>query len=115
MEGVQQRPHFEGRLASDAPLPVSATWNAGPSVLTVVFDQPLEADPTLNAANWTMQRTPFNWAGTLAAASGNTVAVVMAAGPPYGGPSLCDYAPPPADVIGLNALPAAAFSGLAVA
>jgi len=108
-------PHPFGALGSGfepagAPLPILATWNPGIRQLLVQFDQQLVPGP-VDALNWSIF-TPGTWfRGTAASAFGGFVSVAMGPVGPWFGPNTVSFMPPPFDVLNLDYVPAAGFTG----
>lgn len=100
-------------LSDDPPVPLSARFVTATDRWSVTFDQVLESG-ALNAANWSFNIEGSLFGASNATASGKSVSGDSSdTGPGFGGPD-ANYAPPPSDVIGLNGVAAAAFSGFPV-
>lgn len=97
------------------PQPLLATLSAATRILVVTFDKPLQPASTA-PGNWrcwaniggSVFRHIATVAGTVA---GSTATVQMVQDIGSSGLNRVNYAAVPADVIGLNGLPAAAFTG----
>lgn len=97
------------------PVPVSATVSAGTNVVVCTFDKPLQAG-ALDSLNWLIDSNHFGsqllWLPmSPPIASGLTVTWPATPAGTGLGPNTIQYVPPPFDVIGLNLLPAAGFTG----
>lgn len=76
---------------------------------SVTFDRPLVAG-ALNASNWSFRAGDELRAADNATASGSVVSGDSTAGTEESGPDVVNYGASPADVVDLNAMPAAAFT-----
>lgn len=80
-------------------------------ILAVTFDQPLAADPALDAGNWSARADGDIRAGVSAATAGDQVVVVTSPAGPNPGPDVVTFTPPPFDVLSAaGGLPAAGFA-----
>jgi hypothetical protein len=82
--------------------------------VVVQFDRPLQADPALDVANWTVRLGNFLQVVSSAVAAGSIVTLQRTNGPGQPGADVVSFAPPPDDVISAAGLPAAAFSDLPI-
>lgn len=99
--------------AREAPLPISATFNAASEILIVTFDQPI-IPGILDTLNWRVRVSNQGYDPTTSIATDSIVTSILAPPDPDIGADVCRYAPPPFDVIGQNALPAPAFADFPV-
>lgn len=93
------------------PVPISASFNAGPRLVTVNFDKPLAPGP-LNPTNWLLHDTLQEYVPTApptAAGSAVTWTASMFGAPTPPG-NVVTYAATPADLTGLLGAPVAAFA-----
>ena len=105
-------------MSSTPPVPVSATASVATKIFVITFDQPLTAG-AISAVPWAgvanLDASVRVWLPTLGpVVAGSTVTFTgLDSGPSFGG-DVISYVPPPADLFGANALPAAPFSAFPV-
>ena len=100
-------------LSNDPPLPLAARFVAATNRWSVTFDSVLESG-ALDAGNWRIDIVGSQFTATTAIASGKSVSGDSTLGGPGDPSDTVRYTPPPADVLGLNGVPAAAFSAFPV-
>lgn len=104
-------------MLPDPPLPILANWFEAAGNMIIDFDKPLQAGATA-AGNWEgcIQTAVRNLRNQVlpGAILGNQVTVPMVVGALCFGVDRVSYDATPADVIGTNGMPVAAFSGFPV-
>lgn len=98
---------------SEAPIPISATFDVSSEILIVRFDQPI-LPGILDPGNWSVRAANERFPSTTSIATDSIVTTIAGTAVPEIGPNQCFYTPPPSDVIGQNALPALAFANFPV-
>ena len=79
----------------------------------MLYDQPLEPG-VLDVSNWFLRQTSNEFLFGVATAAGSTVNLTVTGTDVNFGSDTCDYAASPPDVVGLNALAAAAQTGIPI-